>query len=229
MRAQTVNLVAQPRTVFGKKTGALRRSGWTPANVYGPGAPSVAVQLATREANRLLTHTGRNTLIALTVAGSDEVTVLVRGVARRPTNDELYHIDFYRVSMTQTLRSTVPIVLIGEAPAVRMQEATILRAIDAVNVECLPGDLPQSIEVDIERLSEIGDAIHLRDLTLPSGVTVLDDPDELVVHAVAPQRMTAEEAEEEAAAEEAAEAAAESGAEAGAKAAEDEGEKAKED
>ena len=204
MKANTVNLAAQSRTTFGKKTGALRRSGWTPANVYGPGAPSEAVQVATREAQRLLTHTGRNTLISLSVAGSPEVTVLVRGVARRPTNDELYHIDFYRVSMTQTLRSTVPLILVGEAPAVQLHEATILRALDAVTVECLPSNLPGVIEVDIEQLVEIGDAIHVSGLTLPTGVVVLDDPDALVVHAVAPQRMTAEE-EEEAAAELAAE------------------------
>lgn len=200
MRANTVSLAAQPRTTFGKQTGALRRSGWTPANIYGPGVPSVGVQVATREALRLLTHTGRNTLISLAVEGSEAVTVLVRGVARRPTNDELFHIDFYRVSMTQTLHSTVPIIQVGEAPAVRMHEATILRALDAVNVECLPGDLPGGIEVDLEGLKEIGDAIHVGDLGLPPGVTVLDDPETLVVHAVAPQRMTAEEAEGEAAA-----------------------------
>jgi large subunit ribosomal protein L25 len=209
VRANTVTLAAQPRSHFGKRTGRLRRSGWTPANVYGAGAPSVAIQVATREAARLLTHTGRNTLISLAVEGSDEVTVLVRGVDRRPTNDELYHIDFFRVSMTETLKSTVPLVLVGDAPAVAMHEATILRALDSITVECLPSNLPGVIEVDIEQLLDIGDAIHVADLKLPTGVTALDDPDSLVVHAVAPQRMTADEEEEEAAAEAAAEAEAE--------------------
>lgn len=214
MRANTIALAAQPRSAFGKKTGALRRTGWTPANIYGAGEPSVAVQVVTRDVDRLLTHTSRNALISLEVEGTEPVTVLVRGVARRPTSDELFHVDFLRINMTETLKSTVPIVLVGESPAVQLHEATILRALDALNVECLPADLPASIEVDISRLLEIGDAIHVSSITLPRGVTVLDDPTELVVHAVAPQRIVEEEEQE--AAEEGEGAAEEEGEEAAA-------------
>src|SRR5688572_12326791 len=111
MQANMIKLAAQPRQVLGKKVTSLRRAGLTPGNIFGPGTPSVAVQLVTRDVERLLAHVSRTSLIALDVEGTEPVTVLVRGVARRPTNDELFHIDFYRVSMTHTLKAAVPIML----------------------------------------------------------------------------------------------------------------------
>ncbi len=197
----TVNLSARPRTLFGKKCSALRRSGWIPANVFGPGTPSVAVEIAAHELAHLLAHVRRTTLLSLTIEGQkDDATVLVKRVDRRPTNDELYHVDLYRVSMTHTLHTTLPIVLIGEAPAVREHDATVLHELNSLPVECLPGDIPEQIEVNIEGLVEIDDAIYVRDLALPPKVTCLAPPDEMVVHAVRPRV----EIEEEAAPEEAA-------------------------
>lgn len=195
---------------------ALRRSGWTPANIFGPGTPSVAIELQTREMEHLLTHVPRNALVALAVQGAEEVTVLIKGVERRATTDELFHVDFYRVSMTHALKASVPLVVVGEAPAVDQYDATILRELDALPVECLPGDLPVEILVDISGLAEIGDAIHIRDLPIPAGVTSLLGADDLVVHAVGP-RIEVEEVPEEAAEEAAA--AAEAPAEAGTEAA----------
>ena len=121
----------------------------------------------------------------------------------QPTTGELYHIDFYEVSMTERLRMAVPLVLTGEAPAVRLANATILHAMDSVEVECLPGNLPTQILVDIEKLAEIDDAIYVRDLTIPPQVTIVTPEDELVVKALAPT-VEAEIAAEEAAEEEAA-------------------------
>lgn len=201
MQDRRVGLSAKRRTVLGKKVGALRRTGWTPANVFGPGEPSVSIQIPTREIERLLSHVPRTALISLGIDEQEGVTVLVRGVDRKPTTDELYHVDFYRVSMTHTLKATVPIVQVGEAPAADLLDATIVREIDAIEVECLPDDLPLQIEVNIEGLTEIDAAIRVRDLVLPPRVTVLADPDAIIVHAMAPKLMAEEE--QEAAAEEA--------------------------
>jgi large subunit ribosomal protein L25 len=208
MEDNRARLAAKPRTVFGKKVRFLRREGWVPANVYGNGLESKAIQVQTRETEHLLTHVPRNALLAIEVDGSPK-TVLIKGVMRKPTTGEIYHVDFYEVSMTHTLRVTVPLVLSGEAPAVRQYNSTILQALDYVDVECLPGDLPTSITVDIEGLAEIDDAIFVRDLPVPAEVSVVTPEDELVVKALAPtiERELVEEAEEAAA--EAAEAAAE--------------------
>lgn len=182
-----VSLSARPRTVFGKRCRQLRRAGWTPANVFGPGTPSLAIEIHTHELEHLLTHVRRATLLGLAVEGKQDVTVLIKRVERRPTTDELYHVDFYRISMTHTLRTTVPLVLVGEAPAVRAHDATALRDLDSLAIECLPGDLPSRIEVSIEGLTEIDAAIHVRDLVLPPGVICLTNPDDMIVHVIPPR------------------------------------------
>lgn len=197
MQAERTHLSARPRTLKGKRARFIRRQGFTPGNVYGPGAPSLAVELPTRDLERHLTHVPRGALVTLGIEGQAELTVLVRKVARKPTTDELYHVDLYRVSMTHTLRSEVPIVLVGEAPAVRSANATILRGIDALQVECLPGDLPEKIEVSLDFLTAIDVAIRVRDIPMPARVTLLTDLDEMVVHAVAPQLEMGEPGEEE--------------------------------
>jgi large subunit ribosomal protein L25 len=200
MQDNGTRVAAKPRTIFGKKVRFLRREGWVPANVYGNGLESKAIQVNTRETEHLLTHVPRNALLSLELDGSP-VTVLVKSVMRKPTTGEIYHVDFYQVSMTHTLRMAVPLVLSGEAPAVRQYDATILHALDRVEVECLPGDLPTQITVDIERLAEIDDAILVRDLQIPAKVTILTPEDELVVKALAPTVEREEEVEEEAAEE----------------------------
>lgn len=186
VKGDRVEIAAKPRTVFGKKVRFLRREGWTPANVFGHHFDSTAVQLRTRELEHLLAHAPRNALLSLLLDGHQE-TVLIKVVQRKQTSTDLYHVDFYRVSMTERLRADVPIVFMGEAPAASMEDATILAAIDALHVECLPGDLPTQIEVDLSRLEHVDDSIYVRDLALPSGVTCLVAEDELVVKALAPR------------------------------------------
>jgi len=198
--------MAQSRTVVGKKVRFLRRQGWTPANVFGHAVDSTAIQLNTREMEHVLAHVSRNSLLSLEVEGGTPATVLVKAVSRKPTTDELYHVDFYQVSMTEKLRANVPIVLTGAAPAAETYDAMILHAMDALHVECLPGDLPGQITVDLSRLMEIDDSIFVRDLDLPRGVTAMVGEDELVVKALAPKIEEAVEEEAEAAAEAAAEA-----------------------
>lgn len=195
MREGSPQLAARPRTLFGKKARFLRRGGWTPANVFGHGVESAAIQVNTRDVEHMFAHVPRNALVSLAVDGTPAKTVLVRGVARKPTTGQLYHVDFYLVSMTERLKADIPLLLVGESPAAKLNNATVLSAMSTLAVECLPGDLPTQIEVDLERLAEIDDAIHVRDLALPRGVTAVVDGDELIVKALAPR---VEEVEEEA-------------------------------
>jgi large subunit ribosomal protein L25 len=198
MRDGRPQLVAESRSVVGKKVRFLRRQGITPANVFGHGIESTAIQVNTREIAHMLTHVPRNSLVSLNIQGSEPATVLVKSVTRKPTTDEIYHVDFYHVSMTEKLRATVPLALSGAAPAADLHHATIFQAMDSLAVECLPGDLPTQIIVDIAGLAEIDDSLFVRDLALPHGVTALAGEDDMVVKALAP---TVEE--EEAPAEEA--------------------------
>jgi large subunit ribosomal protein L25 len=189
-------LRAEPRSIVGKKVRFLRRQGIVPGNIYGH-AESTAIQIPARDVEQTIRRAGRTNLISLAVEGDQPTTVLMRSWQRHPYKGDVLHVDFYRVSMTQTLRMDVPIRLTGEAPAVKQTGGTPFQTQATLSVECLPADIPEAIEVDISGLEEIDASIYVRDLTAPSGVTILTDGDEMVVKIMAPT------VEEEPAAEEA--------------------------
>jgi large subunit ribosomal protein L25 len=140
-------------------------------------------------------------------------TVVVRNVERNPVSDQILHIDFFEVSMTETMKAEVRVVLTGSSPAVSTYQGVLLQMIETVAVEALPGDIPSEFELDVSVLEQLESSLHVRDLTVDtSKVTVTTDPD-VVVARVASPRLAAAEEEEAAAAAEGAEAPAE-GAEA---------------
>jgi large subunit ribosomal protein L25 len=192
-----IELAVEPRSILGKKVKRLRGQGITPANVYGHGIPSQAVQVLTPDLARAIRAVGRNTMLQLHVEGERKRRpVFVRTVQRDPITDELLHIDFYQVSLKEKIRIEVPLVIVGEAPAVSIHHGILLQSVNVVTMEGLPGDLPTHIEVDVSGLEEIDDAVHLKDLDISPDVTVLAEP-ELVVAKVAAPRLVEEEVEEE--------------------------------
>lgn len=196
-----VELQVEPREVLGKKVRTLRSGGLTPANVYGHGVQSQAVQADTPALTQLLRTAGRNVIIDLHVRGEAKPrSVMVRAVQRDPVSDKLLHVDFYQVSLREKMRAEVPLVLVGEAPAVSTYHGVLLQSLDTVMVEALPADIPPHIEVDVSSLAELEAALFLKDLVIDPKVQVLTDP-ELVVAKVAAPRL-AVELEEEVAAEE---------------------------
>jgi large subunit ribosomal protein L25 len=206
---ERIELQAEPRTILGKKVRALRREGLVPANVYGHSA-SLAIQCNAKATAQAVHRAGKTQLIQLVLDGDGPTNVMVKDYQRHPTRGSLLHVDFYRVAAGERMRVDIPIRLVGEAPAVRQQDATILQQTATVSAEALPAELPEAIEVDISGLDEIDASIYVRDLTPPEGVTILTDPEELVVKALAPTLQR--ELEEEAAAEETAAAEAAEGA-----------------
>ena len=178
-------LSAEPRSIVGKKVRFLRRQGIVPGNIYGH-AESTAIQIPAREVEHTIHRAGRTQLVSLAVKGAEPTTVLVKGWQRHPYKGNLLHVDFYRVSMTQTLRMDVPIRLTGESPAVKSAGGTPFQTQATLSVECLPSDIPEAIEVDISGLEEIDASIFVRDLAAPSGVTILTDGDEMIVRIMAP-------------------------------------------
>jgi large subunit ribosomal protein L25 len=195
---EEVVLQARPRDVIGKQVKALRREGRLPAVLYGRGFKPISVTLDMREASRILPAITSSHLVVIELDG-DRHTALVREKQRHPVQGTLQHVDFMVVSMTEKLRANVMIELVGEAPAVREFNGVLVTGTDQVEVESLPRDLPERIEVDLTNLVAIGNSIHVRDLAVSKGVEVLTDPDEMVVLVTAPE---VEEVEPEAAAEE---------------------------
>lgn len=200
-----IELRAEPRSVLGKQVRALRRTGTVPANIYGHGR-STAVQIPAKETEQVLSRAGRTHLVYLTMDGGGPTTVVVKDYQRHPIKRSLLHVDFYRVAMTETLRIDVPVRLVGDAPGIKEYEATVFQPLTTLSAESLPADLPDVLEVDVSGLHEIDSAVYVRDIQAPSGVTILTDPDEIVVKLLAPT-IEVEPDEPVAAAEEAGEAA----------------------
>src|SRR3989304_4271717 len=210
-----VQLSVTPRDVLGKKVAALRRQGLTPANVYGRNLESRAVQVETVVLTHLLRSAGRNVIVDLRIEDEDSPRpVMLRGVQRDPVTSRLLHVDFYQVSLTQKMRTEVPLTLVGDAPAVAELGGILLQSLDNIMVEALPGDIPVHLEVDVSGLSRFDDAVHVRELPIDlTKVHVITDAEIVVAKGAAPRLAAAEEAEEAAAAAaaEAAPAAAEEG------------------
>lgn len=202
-----VQLSVTPRQVLGKKVAALRRQGFTPANVYGRNLESQAVQVETVVLTHLLRSAGRNVILDLQVEGEGSPRpVMLRGVQRHPVTGRLLHVDFYQVSLTQKMRSEVRLILVGDAPAVAELGGILLQSLDNIMVEALPGDIPAHVEVDVSGLSRFDDAVHVRELPIDlTKVHVITDAEIVVAKVAAPRLAAAEEAEEAAAAEAAAE------------------------
>ncbi len=206
---------------MGKKVRFLRRQGLTPGNIYGHGIDSIPVKVDTKSLKHLLAHVGGTDLISLKIDDSKApVLALVRSVQRNPLTDELLHVDFYQVRMTEKIKVDVPLVFVGEAPVLnKVKDASILYLIDSVRIEALPDHLPHSLEVDLSSLEELDSAIHVKDIPIGDGITLHSDPEQIVAKVaevrkeieVAPAEAEVKEGVEVMAAE--AEAKAEAGAE----------------
>ena len=213
---EDIKLKASPREVLGKNTRFLRRQGITPTHLFGHGVVSETLQCDTVELQHTIAQAGTTRLISLHVKGDRKPkSVFVREIQKDACTGRLVHVDLYQVSQTERMKSDLPIILVGEAPALKEKGRTLLHGITTLSVECLPGDLPPQIEVDLSPLMDAEDAIHVRDIVLNENITVNDEPDQLIVK-VAEARVEVEaevEAEAEAEAEGAEEAVAEAPAE----------------
>lgn len=192
---EKVELEAKKRSVRGKHNHKLRAQGIVPAVIYGRGVKSEPVEVESRVIERVYRASGGNRIIALKVGDGRARNVLIHDVQRGPVRGELTHIDFYAVKMDELLRTEVPLHFVGESTAVYQGEGTLLKATEEVEVECLPGDLPESIEVDISVLDDFDKSIILSDLHMPSGVKLVTEDLDALVAKVEPPRSEEELAE----------------------------------
>ena len=183
----TFSLSATVRSEIGKRVDHLRRDKKLPAVVYGHGFPSQSVVLMTNSFEAIYKQAGSTSLIDLTVGDAQPVKVLIHGTQRHPTTGRFLHADFYVVSMSEKLEADIELTFVGESPAVKEQGGIFIRTIDKVKVSCLPSDLVSSIEVDISALKSFEDRIHISDLVVPPGLTILDKGEEVVASVTPPR------------------------------------------
>lgn len=180
-------LAAARREITGKKVAHLRRAGKLPGVIFGRGLESNNVSVDTHEFELLRRRAGPNTLVDLSVDDAAATPVLVYGVQTHRVTRRPLHVDLFVVRMTEELTVDVPLVSEGESEAVETGGGTLLHVIEHVRVRALPDHLPQSIHYSIESLGTFDDAIHVRDLEIPSDATLLTDPDEVVAKVLPPR------------------------------------------
>ena len=191
-----IELKVSKRETLGKKVRFLRREGITPVHLFGHGIESLALQCDTANLKQVLAEAGQTALVNLKVDGEKGPrTVMVREVQTLSLENELLHVDLYQVEMAELIKVEVPVILVGEAPALKSRENILTHELNTLSVECLPAKIPASIEVDLSSLTEPDQALRVKDIELDKEVAVLNDP-ELVVARIRPRPV--ERVEEEA-------------------------------
>lgn len=178
----TDTYTVQPRTTTGKQVQRLRREGVLPANIFGRGLESTPVQIAHSDARTILNTHGLNTIINVQVEGESESRpVLVREVALEPVTRAILHLDLYQVDLSRMVRRVVPIKVNGRAPAVAKFSAAVVQLMDTVEVEGLPNRIPAQVVVEVGRLLNLDDVLHVRDIQAPAGLKLHAPADAPVV------------------------------------------------
>ena len=178
---EELTLSVDKREVLGKKTRFLRRQGITPVHVFGHGIESLSLQCGTAELKQIIAYAGETRLIKLQIEGEKESkNVFIKEVQRDPFGKELFHVDFYQVKMGEKMQVAVPIVLVGESPALKGKGRMMSHGITELSIECTPDKVPPQIEVDITILEELEQSIHVKDIVIDPDIVVHDDPEQLI-------------------------------------------------
>jgi large subunit ribosomal protein L25 len=173
--ATTYSIKAEPRTLLGKKAKKLLRQGHVPGVVFRSNGVSTPVQFEERTLGRILHHAGTTHLIEVELNG-ERLNTLLREVDREPITARIRHVSLWAMAMDELIETEVPIVLEGESLALK-SGGVLIHPVEKLRVKCLPTQIPEAIHVNLAALENFGDSIHLRDIQLPAGVQVLDDPD----------------------------------------------------
>jgi len=178
---EQIELLTTARETLGKKVRFLRRQGITPVHLFGHDVKSLALQCDTVQLHRVLAQAGRTRLVSLQLdKGKKPRNVLIREIQREPCTGELLHVDFYQVRTAEKTKVEVPVVLVGEAPALKSKENMLMQELNSLTVECFPTEIPASVELDVSFLTEVDQTIRVKDIKLDEEVSVLNDPELLV-------------------------------------------------
>lgn len=174
-----MELSVQKRTVLGRSVKALRNQGFIPAELYGRGVENLHLAVSAKEFKKLFKEAGENTIINILVDG-EKRPVLVNDVSYDYLSGNFESVDFYQVRMDEKIKVKIPLEFAGVAPAVKEKSGILVKALQELEVEALPADLPHHLIVPLEKLADIGKSVYVKDLNVPSGVKVLVNPETVV-------------------------------------------------
>lgn len=180
MKKENPKISAALRTVTGRSVKNLRKTGLTPATIYGHKFEALSIEVATLELNKIYEHAGESSLVEV-IVGENKYPVIFKNPQFHPITGDLIHIDCYKVNLKEKITTTVPVELTGESPAEKNGN-TVMHILNEIEIEALPSDLPEKIEVDISTLTEVDDKVTVADLNVDRNlVEIKNDPEQVVV------------------------------------------------
>lgn len=167
------------------KINELRKQNFVPAVLYGPKIKNQVLMVDKKALNKIYKEVGESLLFKVVVEdqakkSEKENLVLIYDLARDPINDEIIHVDFYQPRLDKAIKTQVPLIFVGQAPAVTLLSGVLIKNIHEVEVEALPQNLPREIEINISSLKEFEDRICVKDLVLKEGIKINLDPEEII-------------------------------------------------
>ncbi|MEK7192033.1 MAG: 50S ribosomal protein L25 [Patescibacteria group bacterium] len=192
-----MELQVQKREKFGKAVKSLRALGLIPAELYGKGVQNLHLSVPSKDFRKVFKQAGESAMINVLVE-KDKRPAMIFNVHRDPINDEVMSVDFYQVRLDEKIKIKIPISFLGEPLAVKLKIGILVKSMQEIEVEALPGNLPHSLEINTDNLAEIGNSVYVKDLAVPADVKLLALPEAVVATIIAP--MT-EEQEQKLAAE----------------------------
>ncbi len=188
-----IELKAQTRDKKTEKNNKIREEGFIPACIYGPGFDNMEIKVKMSDFQKAFEEAGESTLIDLKIDDQEPIKVIIKDAQRDALKDKIIHADFYKVDMNKEITTEIPLLFVGEAKAVKELGGVLVKNMDSIEVECLPGNLVEHIEVDLSSLETFDDHIKVKDLKLPEGIRVLEDEDSVVVSVSEPESAEPEE------------------------------------
>jgi len=188
MPQKTLTLNATTRTETGKKAANLRLIGQIPAVIYGHGLETKILTLVELELEKTLQQISESDLVDLVIDNEKPIKVLFHDISRDPLTNKFVHIDFYQVRMDEKIKTEIALNFMGESGAVKDLGAVLIKTLDSIEVECLPGDLISHLDVDLNALNQLGTIIRAKDLKIPPALTLLTDPETPIALAEEPKK-----------------------------------------
>ncbi|MFH1575326.1 MAG: 50S ribosomal protein L25 [Candidatus Nealsonbacteria bacterium] len=195
-----LTLSAKIRKIQGKKVKILREKGVLPVVLYGPKIKNENLEVILKDFEKVLNEAGESTLISLEIggkkpaspSGGEKNLVLIHEIKFDPMSGQPTHADFYQPILTEEIQVKIPLIIAGEAPAVKSLGGTLVKNISEIEVKALPQNLPKEIKINVDGLETFEDKVLIKDLQIPEGVKILRNPEEIIARVAQPEKVEEE-------------------------------------
>lgn len=178
--AKEIKLSVQKRDKQAEKIAAIKKGGFIPACLYGPGSKNDILKVKKSDFTAVFALAGESHLVDLSIGAAAPIKVIIKDIQRDAISGNIIHIDFYQVDMAKKITTEIPLHFVGESKAVKEFGGILVKETESVKVKCLAKDLVDSIEIDLSVLAKLNDAIRMHDLKLPAGMEFVSHTDEIV-------------------------------------------------